>query len=188
LIPDRIASLTLLSTAARLVNTVGFVENLRNRINLFLPKPIDGQIANIKANLYTKQWLNAPDTEGKFPTNGDHFAALELRKRQDKNGFTRKGFMLQAVAAGWHHKSAEQLKELADRVGRDRIQVVHGSVDRMITVPHAEIMAKELADGGKGVTKTIFEGRGHVLPIEERREFGRLMEAFLDTTEALSQA
>lgn len=34
LIPERICSLTLLSTAAALKNTVGFVENLRNRINL----------------------------------------------------------------------------------------------------------------------------------------------------------
>lgn len=34
LIPERICSLTLLSTASALKNTVGFVENLRNRINL----------------------------------------------------------------------------------------------------------------------------------------------------------
>lgn len=34
MIPERIGSLTLLSTAARLVNTVGYFENLRNRINM----------------------------------------------------------------------------------------------------------------------------------------------------------
>jgi pimeloyl-ACP methyl ester carboxylesterase len=34
LIPDRICSLSLVSTAAAIKNTVGFVENLRNRINL----------------------------------------------------------------------------------------------------------------------------------------------------------
>lgn len=34
LIPNRIASLSLVSTAAAIKNTVGFVENLRNRINL----------------------------------------------------------------------------------------------------------------------------------------------------------
>jgi pimeloyl-ACP methyl ester carboxylesterase len=33
LIPSRVSSLILLSTAARLVNTVGFITNLRNRIN-----------------------------------------------------------------------------------------------------------------------------------------------------------
>lgn len=34
--------------------------------------------------------------------------------------------MLQAIAAGWHHKSAEQLKEIGDKVGRERIMVLHG--------------------------------------------------------------
>jgi len=40
LIPTRLNSLILLSTAARIVNTVGWVENLRSRINLFIPKVI----------------------------------------------------------------------------------------------------------------------------------------------------
>jgi pimeloyl-ACP methyl ester carboxylesterase len=34
MIPERIASLSLLSTAWELKNTIGFFENLRNRINL----------------------------------------------------------------------------------------------------------------------------------------------------------
>lgn len=42
----------------------------------------------------------------------------------DKDGFQRKGFMMQAIAAGWHHKSAEQLKELGDKVGRERMYVL----------------------------------------------------------------
>ncbi len=42
--------------------------------------------------------------------------------------------MLQAVAAGWYHKSKEQLKEIGDRVGRERIMVIHGTGDQMINV------------------------------------------------------
>ncbi|KAI9816458.1 MAG: hypothetical protein M1827_001590 [Pycnora praestabilis] len=190
LVPHKIASLSLISTAARLENTVGFVENLRNRINMFVPKPIDVQLANIKASLYSDAWLNAPDAEpvvGGFPTNGDRFAALEIRKRQDTEGFTRKGFMMQAIAAGWHHKSPAQLKKLGDEVGRERIQVVHGTIDRMITVPHAEVLVKDLGGEDAGVTRLIFDGRGHVLPVEQRKEFASLIEAFVKKTEGLGQ-
>ena len=34
--------------------------------------------------------------------------------------------MLQAIAAGWHYMSPERLKELGDKVGRNRIMVLHG--------------------------------------------------------------
>jgi pimeloyl-ACP methyl ester carboxylesterase len=34
LIPERVASLSLVSTAAYIKNTVGWAENLRNRVNL----------------------------------------------------------------------------------------------------------------------------------------------------------
>jgi hypothetical protein len=36
--------------------------------------------------------------------------------------------MLQAIAAGWHYKSPAQLKELGDKVGRERISVWKFSV------------------------------------------------------------
>ncbi|KZF24166.1 alpha/beta hydrolase [Xylona heveae TC161] len=188
LIPDRVASLSLVSTAPRLVNTVGFIENLRNRINLFIPKPIDVQLQHVKANLFCEEWLNAPDSVGGFPTNGDFFAAQEISKRMDKEGFTRKGFMLQAIAAGWHHKSPEQLSLLGDRVGRDRIQVLHGTIDRMITVPHAHMLADELGGEQSGLKKIIFEGRGHVLPVEEREQFNELIEALVAKAEAMRES
>lgn len=64
-----------------------------------------------------------------FPTNGDRFAAGELTKRLTPGLFTTKGFILQLYSAGFHHKSAKQLKQLGDVVGRDRILVYHGTED-----------------------------------------------------------
>ena len=81
------------------------------------------QLADIKGRMFSQSWLDAPDAEGGFPTNGDRFAAMELKKRGDTEGFTRKGFICQAIAAGWHHKSPEQLQVLGETVGRERIQV-----------------------------------------------------------------
>ncbi|KAI4177076.1 MAG: hypothetical protein LQ343_000558 [Gyalolechia ehrenbergii] len=219
MIPDRIASLTLASTAARLVNTVGYWENLRNRINMvgnvfnlvssrycryyetlasnaFISEekvadkgmpavvPPDDQLDDMKNRMFSQRWLDAPDDYGEFPTNGDRFAAMELEKRQDVEGFTRKGFVCQAIAAGWHYKSPQQLKELANKVGRERIQILHGTLDKMITLPHGETLAKELGEK-EGVTKIIVDGRGHVLHIEERDMYIKALESIVEKAENL---
>ena len=110
--------------------------------------------------MFSQAWLNDPDAEGHFPTNGDRFAARELIKRRDVEGFTKRGFVLQAMAANWHHKSAAQLKLLGDQVERDRILVIHGTVDRMITPPHGELLLKELGGEESGVTRCMVEGKG----------------------------
>ncbi|KAI9669240.1 MAG: hypothetical protein M1829_005117 [Trizodia sp. TS-e1964] len=188
LIPERLASLSLMSTAARLVNTTGFFENLLNRINLFIPKEIDTQLASSKLNLFPEDWLAAPDIYGEFPSNGDRIAAGELKKRSDTLGFTRKGFILQAIAAGWHNKSPAQLKELAERVGRRRIQVAHGGMDRMIPPVHGEVLVEGLSAADEEVRMTRFPRQGHVLLVEVCPEFNKLIEDFVAETEALNRA
>ncbi|KAK3062020.1 hypothetical protein LTS18_004974, partial [Coniosporium uncinatum] len=191
LIPERICSLNLISTAARLVRTIGFVENIRNRVMLLVPHSEDTQLANIKHNIYTERFLNAPDSLGPesiakpFPTNGDRAAATEIWKRRNPQLFTRPGFLAQAIAAGWHHKSDTQLKELADKVGAKRILVVHGEEDRMITFPHASVLLEGLGGEEAGVRKEFVEEMGHVVPIEMREEFGRWIEEVVERTERM---
>ncbi|KAI9703600.1 MAG: hypothetical protein M1836_007370 [Candelina mexicana] len=178
------------SMGGMIAQELGFFENLRTRMNMFIPKPIDVQLANTKATLFSQAWADAPDAEpivGGFPTNGDRFAGQELKKRQDKEGFTRKGFLLQVICAGWHYKGTEQLKQLGDQVGRERIQIIHGALDRMITVAHAEVLDRELGRENNGITKTIFEDAGHYLPMEKRNEFRALIEAMVEKTEALNK-
>lgn len=152
-----------------------------------IPKNVDVQLAETKIRLFglNSKWTAEPDELGEFPTNGDRWAAQEVKKRMDTEGFTRKGFTCQAIAAWWHHKSASQLRELGDFVGRNRILVIHGTEDRMITVPHAHIIIADLQ--GEGLTSRIFEGRGHLLPIEERKEFKAMLEAFIERTEKLDR-
>jgi hypothetical protein len=153
---------------------------------MFIPKDMDVQISEVKARLFPDSWLNSPDAEGNFPTNGDRFAAQEINKRRDTQGFTRKGFMLQAIAAGWHHKSAKQLKEMADSVGRERIQVIHGTSDKMITVPHAETLVNELGGEEGGITRIILENSGHALPMERRKDLKALIIKHIEKTKSLS--
>ncbi|KAL2430373.1 hypothetical protein ABEF95_005904 [Exophiala dermatitidis] len=190
LIPESIASLSLVSTAPRLVRTIPFIQNLRERMNMFIPRDIDVQLEEVSHRLFSNQFLEGPDTEQtpesglQYPSMRDRFCANELSKRMDKEGFTKKGFVLQAIAAGWHHKSPEQIKALADRVGRDRIALVHGTEDRMITFHHANLLRDEL---GPGVTVRIWEGKGHVLLWEEEHTFNKFLEDFFERCERLDK-
>lgn len=210
LIPTRICTLSLVSTAAHLFRTTGFVENLWNRANLFIPKSVDQQIEGVKKNLYTEAWLDSPDSlepvVQAFPTNGDRFAANELWKRQHPESFEKPGFMLQAIAAGWHHKSPEQLQDLAAKVGKKRIMVVHGTQDRMLTFPLGVVLWRGLEKGegktGKEnwlgveeeqdiwqegeIEKHFIKGQGHVLPVEMRKEFHGWLEGLIERGLALN--
>ncbi|KAF2680385.1 alpha/beta hydrolase-like protein [Lentithecium fluviatile CBS 122367] len=211
LIPERICTLSLVSTASGLFRTSGFLENIINRINLFLPKPIDRQIAAVKHNLYTEAWLSGPDTlehvSTPFPTNGDRFAANELWKRTHPDYFQKAGFILQAIAAGWHYKSPADLLKLSTAVGKRRIMVVHGTRDRMITFPHGVVLWRglERGEGKTGrerwlgmeeepdvwvegeVEKRFVRELGHVIPIEMREEFRAWVEGLVGRGEELNR-
>ena len=171
------------------MRTVPFLENLQQRVLMFLPRDIDASLDELCLRMFPASFLELPDDDFEdqsrnFPTKRDRVTALELTKRADKDGFPKKGFVLQAIAAGWHHKSKEQLRRLGDEVGRERIVVMHGTVDRMITFKHAEVLAEEI---GEGVDFRVFEGCGHVLLWERMDEFHEIVEQLVKKTEALSR-
>jgi predicted esterase len=107
---------------------------------------------------------------------------------------------LQAIAAGWHHKSPEQLQQIAKNVGKNRIMVVHGTKDQMITFPHGVVLWRGLEKGegktGKEdwlgieeeadvwqegeVEKHFIKGQGHVIPAEMREEFAKWLENLVE--------
>ena len=81
--------------------------------------------------------------EGVFASNADRFAVEELAKRQNHEAFTRRGFMLQAVAAGGHRKTPAEVAELAEKAGRGRILVCYGGGDQMVAVKLAEALVQQ---------------------------------------------
>lgn len=189
MIPERICSLNLLSTAPRIVRTLPYLENVRNRIGLLWPKSIDAQITKVKADCYSHEWLAASDDSEflveSFPTNEDRITAGEATKRLNHEAFTRHGVLCQLYAAGFHYKSSEQIKSLGDAVGRNRILILHGKKDRMIDFIHAEMLLRELGGEESGVTKSFHESVGHVIPFEVRHEFKRILASRIDETESL---
>lgn len=193
LIPDGLSSLTLICTAARIENTTGFLENIISRANMLIPRSVETTVPRTAAQLFPKRWLVAPDdsvlpdlskeTPGvgpprpvpgyppieeyrRFDNRYQRFVAEEMHKRADPKRFQTKGFIMQLIAAGWHCKTPEQLKDMADKVGRQRIFVMHGTEDGMISVPHGRKLISYL-EPRRG---DIIEGMGHA-PIVERREW-----------------
>lgn len=178
-------TLFLISTWPRPVRTVPYLEHLKQRANMFIPRDIDVQLDGICDRLFSNDFLALPDTEGdepfgpggpNYPTNRDRYAAGEMEKRQDTAGFTKKAFILQAIAAGWHHKSPEQIAALRDRVGKGRIAVAHGTTDKMLTFNHGEILRNEI---GAKVEWREYPGRGHVLMWEEEKDFNEWVAGFI---------
>lgn len=107
-------------------------------------------------------------------------------KRRDR-GFTRRGFVCQALAVSEHDISRKHLREMADRVGRGRIQVLHGTDDRLITLPHAGTLVQDFGmdEDGKSVNQVLFEGRRYYLLFEERERFRRVVEQIVERAESL---
>jgi pimeloyl-ACP methyl ester carboxylesterase len=221
LIPERIASLILVSTAAQLVRTTvsqsftfefhisqkktkaiifssspaehstpkPFFTALASRLKLFIPRSLDAIISDIRTSYFSPGFLAAPDIDGVFPTNADRFAAEELRKRQDRTGFTRKGFICQGLAANGHRMSPRQLNELANRLGRGKIVVCHGGADKMVPVQHADVLLQglngESAAEEDEVRKQIWPDLGHGLLLEGAEALKRLIEDTIRKTEVM---
>jgi pimeloyl-ACP methyl ester carboxylesterase len=168
---------------------------------MFVPKSLDRSVTDAARSLFPDTWLDSPDdctipspsTKSvtmppngaylRFDTNYERFAAQELTKRLDTEAFTKKGFMLQAIAAGWHHKSAAQLKEIGDRVGRERILVLHGTKDNMITVHHGRVLIAELEPR----KSFVVEGAGHVLMLERTAWYNGVVEEIVAETERMGK-
>lgn len=207
LVPAHVASLNLCCTAAAIENTTTFWENMFQRAQMLIPKSLEESVRGAARNTFPPAYLPAPDTihlpepsaaqrirppqgggaYGHFDTNYARFVAGEMHKRLDSKRFTTKGFMLQLIAAGWHNKSPAQLKAIGDQVGRERILVLHGTADRMISVPHGYKLREHLGGDESGLTTVIRDGMGHVPPLECTEWFHELIEERIRKGEALAE-
>ncbi|KAK1830124.1 Alpha/Beta hydrolase protein [Podospora conica] len=203
LIPSHISSLSLVCTAASIENTTSFTENMANRVSMLMPKSLDRSVRDTGLSLFPPSFLTAPDASPlpdpdatpnclppggeagarylTFPTNAHRFVAQEMHKRMDPARFGVKGFVLQLVAAGWHRKTPEQLAEMADAVGRERIMVMHGTEDRMISVPHGRKLVEYVKPG----RALIIEGMGHGPLMERTAWFNGVIEEMVAIGEKL---
>ncbi|RGP79594.1 hypothetical protein FLONG3_2342 [Fusarium longipes] len=187
-IPERLQTLTLICTSARVQNTSGFLATVTERMGWLVPKSMERTIIDTSLKLFTPEWLVAPDDEilpepgvtpkcgppppeagptyRLFDSNFQRFQAQELTKKRNPEVFSSTMLMCQLAAAAMHNKSDEQLRQIAQAVGSERILVMHGKRDNMITLPNGERLIKVL----KPATVHIVDDMGHA-PILERAEW-----------------
>ncbi|CUS06975.1 unnamed protein product, partial [Tuber aestivum] len=176
LIPDRIASLCLQSTAARLVSSIPWYKLLYRRAYMLVPRSLPARLAAAQENIFTAAWLKAPDDLGVFPTNSDRYVAEELWRVENLPPPVYQGFLLQGLAASWHYMGPERLKVLGQRIRH--ILVCTGDLDAMIECRHSDVLVRGIAAGGR-VVKRVFEGCGHGLQFQCAREYNCMIEEFV---------
>lgn len=174
--PERVYTLNLWSTTARYENvSESWWEGVRNMLSMVVPRSLEDDVRHIAKIAYTPEWLAAEDDVTlldsvlgnaaipRFSNNCERFVAMEVVKRDVPGSFPLSAFVMHVVAAGTHAKSPEQLREIGDRVGRDRIMIVHGVEDKAMSVA----MGKKLIDWLQPSKALVIEGLGHA-PIHER--------------------
>ncbi|KAI5804501.1 Alpha/Beta hydrolase protein [Geopyxis carbonaria] len=183
LAPERIASLTLQSTAAALVATVPWYTHLTRRVSMIMPKSVSARLEATKRYLFSEAWLGAPDELGVFPTNEDRFVAEETWRMQKLKATRFQGYLLQGLAASWHYMGQDRLKEIGKSV--PCVLVCTGSSDAMIECKHSDVLVDGISSGGCNVKKVVFEGAGHCLQWETVKEYNAMIEEF--TTNACDE-
>ncbi|KAM0255086.1 hypothetical protein ACHAQJ_006087 [Trichoderma viride] len=196
-IPTRLRSLSLISTTAQFESgpAKSWTDAIWQRVGFVVPKSEEQGMIDTSRQLFTEEWLAAPDDAATLPspkttpkcgpapgtpdgeylafdTNFQRFQAQELFKKRQVGWFTRQGFLCQLIAAGGHRKSPDQLRELADKVGRERIFIMHGTADKMITVPNGEKLIKYINPG----VGLIAEDVGHAAGMDRPKWFNSLLE------------
>jgi hypothetical protein len=163
-------------------------------MGMIIPKSMERSIVDTALRLFTPEWLVAPDddilpepgvtarcsppppeggpTYRLFETNFQRFQAHELTKKTNPELYTTKMLMCQLAAAALHNKTDDQLREIADGVGSERIMIMHGKRDNMISFPNGERLIKVLKPG----SVHIVDDMGHAPIIEKTQWFNSVLE------------
>lgn len=148
----------------------------------------------MKATFISAEYANAPDAREEtneglplFDTRGDRYTAEMTHMHQSPEAYTHSAWFRQALAVPGWQMTADDLKQLGDSVGRNRIMVIHGSDDKALAPVHADELVKGLGGAGEGGVKLVMlDGCGHIPPLERQSEFAQLIADFVNETRALS--
>ncbi|KAH7029832.1 Alpha/Beta hydrolase protein [Microdochium trichocladiopsis] len=196
--PSRVCTLSLWSTTARYENTSeSWWQGVKDMLGMVWPKTLEDEVRHIAKIAYPPEWLAAEDdvdlpgpmtpglngqTPLRFVNNYERFVAVEVAKRKTPGSFTFSGFAMHAAAAATHSKTPEQLRSLADEVGRERIMIVHGSEDKAMPV----LLGRKLIDHVQPAQAFIVDGLAHA-PIHERPTwFNELLAGIFDMGEKMT--
>jgi len=198
---------TSTTTASEEKPKVSLYEAVTERLAFMTPKSVEQSVQYVSTRIYAAEWIyglddavipdeatprcNMPPSHinggvyGRFGTNYERCAAQDVLRRETppySEQYSRFGLWAQMFGAATHRKTKEQLQDLADKVGRDRIWIVHGDQDAMIDVSHGE----RLRDAIQPAYWSIEKGMGHGAIVERTAWFNELLEERCRAGETLS--
>lgn len=196
------------TTASEEKPKVSLYEAITERLSFMAPKSVEQATQYVSTRIYAAEWIHGPDDAvlpdkttprcnmppahvnegayGRFGTNYERCAAQDVLRRETppySEQYSRFGLWAQMFGAGLHRKTTEQLQDLADRVGRDRIWIVHGDQDAMIDLSHGE----RLRDAIQPAYWSVEKGMGHGAIVERTAWFNELLEERCRVGETLSE-
>lgn len=183
--PERIASLTLSSTTSNWFQGFNPLTSMGGIGGWLIPRSKDQIMAKIRASLLSKDWMLAPDEDAGsrddecFVLNADRWTVEQFLTEEGRSNW---GAALQAPACVRHAISKAKLKEMADLVGRDRIQLLHGVDDETLPLSHGKILRDAL---GQEVMLMVWDGCKHMPQIERRQEFRAHVIKLVEKAEAM---
>lgn len=190
---QRFRSLSLVCTTSAMQHTKSFQAEFSQRAGVLLPKSEHRSVVDTARQIFNEDWLLAPDESTppvlgttpkcgpprgggteylRFDNNFQRFLAGELTKRRDPGFYSKMGVICQLMAAGWHRKSPEQLRAIADVIGRQNIMVLHGTGDNMISVENGQTLMDIMQPGAA----IIVEGMSHTPVLDRPHWFNELLE------------
>jgi len=204
LIPERVSSLNLLHTAAKVEQS--WSEIFAGYVSPFLrpPRTLDETLESNALAMFNHRWLTEPDDCAtpkagmpgvRMPPGGEYlmfdnnfqrYAAQEINKQRQTNyGAADQWALLGHCLAGQlHRKTDRQLVDMANRVGRERILVLHTKEDNMVPAFHGEKLMNVIQPG----VALMNDGQGHVPKLERARWFNELLEVSFANGEELTKA
>ncbi|KAK3934052.1 Alpha/Beta hydrolase protein [Diplogelasinospora grovesii] len=205
LIPERISTLNLIHTAARIESS--FTDNMVDYLRVLKPKTLDQTLQASALAMFNNDWLVQPDDcsipqkgtpKVKFPptekadgeylmfeTNYQRYAAQEISK-QRMPGYSdadKWAILGHFIACGFHSKSDAQLRQIAEKVGGERILVLHTKDDMMIPSRYGQRLIDVMRPG----MALMMGGSGHVPKLEKAKWFNELLEKSFAKGEELTR-
>ncbi|KAI1761387.1 alpha/beta-hydrolase [Hypoxylon sp. FL1150] len=167
--PERIASLDMHYTTAKLENT-GTITERTGYLGALRLRSLESGF-----QLTGEAELRGTGGAMRRIRNYARFAAEDIHMRRGKYVH-----ILQAITREFHEKTSQQLRHLVDRVDRERIMVLHGPLDRMIPVDQGRKFTGYLQPSKAIIT----DGLGLIPIYQSTNLFNEFLEEMLARREA----
>ncbi|GAO49336.1 hypothetical protein G7K_3487-t1 [Saitoella complicata NRRL Y-17804] len=184
LIADRIASLCLTSTCAKLIQPVRTrTEAVTNWISILTPKLSHrSQAEHAADSIFPRKWLK--DHDHRYPeykTNRERVVQSMVTRFTFLPKQPTHATLSQGLACLSHNVPTSNLRAIAEAI--PDIVACTGTDDQLINPICTDLLIEGFGGEREGVRKIIFEGAGHAVLEERDEEYNKTVEELIERAE-----